>query len=1171
MINKENYLNNKRNQLETILLEDSKLFSFINQLVAKRINVEFNSKYSESYLWRHALFLSSKGSFLLKNNSKDEIGIQSVKTAAEIYENLYYTSKKYEKGYLLILSSLCYDIAGYQANAKCLIDKYHELDSNLENYYSFENHEEDVIGIYENKVLKIIQLFLQQKISMLSAEKGKIEHISETKNINYYYFFEDFLKSMDYLSKFILKGEENNYKEYINKSYENILYSGNVTLSHLLNLFNTRISLFQQRNIWDVLNRYVDTNNIIWNKYIKLLTMDIYGKNGLKPIQERISRFEFWQSQLKAINKGILLDEDSYILQMPTSAGKTFVAETMIINSLVNNPDTKCIYIAPFKSLAFEVYENFSNNLNKLGFNVSKSSGDYEIDEYEFQWMKNADILIATPEKIDLLYRIRPEFFKDISLVVIDEGHIIGNDGLRSSLFELLITKLKIKFRKNILKTRFLFISAVMSDNDSKEFSQWFSNETQNILSSPKIFGKEWEPTRKLIGYFEWNRSHTKGRIKYIDKDNNNLFLQNIIEKRKYKYYFKPTKGTRNREFPSYNYKEKKFHRGDTCVELAYKFVDEGNILIFVPTTTLAKSAANSFLRLFEYKKYTTGETIKKNFEERHSASLEMAKSWLGETHPITECLKYGIGVHHGRLSEPLRNAIEKDFRMKNLEVLIATNTIGQGLNFPIKTLIIHSLDINRQTRERINVRDFWNIAGRAGRANHETEGQIIFLNFNDYDKSIIYKYTNKNNMEFVKSQFFRIIYEYIIKGRLPEYFLDFENEIKNHVEPSLLNILVEESVETPTEEIIKEIMGFSLFNIQLSNKYLNIVNKSITKVGKNFYELDDKNLRNIYSKTGLHLESCLLISKFIKDYFDEIDDILNADDYESLLKFISELFVEIDEMNDENFIEDENIVRLFKFIISWVNGDEIDSLKSIWNDIFENEDNMHKYINDFLSYRYPWGITSFLLILSYHIDEKAEKIYQQFRTFPTNIKNLSSYIKYGLNNPLACIYKNLGINNRLTCMKLSNIYNKEFNIEKFLKWFSNITVDDLKDINLTNYEIQNVLDTSQKFNYDNKPLDFNEEIICDIKGIYYNEEFRKTYEKIEVGDLLELERDFDNEYDINSIKFRYNNEYLGFVPREIAKFIAVEIDLNDMNFEAIVLDKSSTEKFKIKTEIFIK
>lgn len=175
---------------------------------------------------------------------------------------------------------------------------------------------------------------------------------------------------------------------------------------------------------------------------------------------------------------------------MPTSTGKTFIAELAIIDYLVKYPDKKCLYIAPFRSLTYEIENNLSKELSKIGYTVSTLSGSYEVDQYQDFIINETDVLIATPEKIDLLLRLNPDFFNEVSMLVVDEGHIIGDINERSNLLEFLIMRLK----KNINDLRILFISAVMPEQNAKEFSEWLSSNKNNTIFSPKyIDDKVWQ------------------------------------------------------------------------------------------------------------------------------------------------------------------------------------------------------------------------------------------------------------------------------------------------------------------------------------------------------------------------------------------------------------------------------------------------------------------------------------------------------------------------------------------------------------------------------------------------------------------------------------------------------------------------------------------------------
>ncbi len=100
------------------------------------------------------------------------------------------------------------------------------------------------------------------------------------------------------------------------------------------------------------------------------------------------------------MEEGLLSTNHNFVVQMPTSAGKTFIAELFLLNELIKNPDKKCLYIAPFRALCSEKEDELSNYLSKLGYSVSTLSGSYEIDAFQETVLDETDILIATPEKM---------------------------------------------------------------------------------------------------------------------------------------------------------------------------------------------------------------------------------------------------------------------------------------------------------------------------------------------------------------------------------------------------------------------------------------------------------------------------------------------------------------------------------------------------------------------------------------------------------------------------------------------------------------------------------------------------------------------------------------------------------------------------------------------------
>ncbi|MCC9924449.1 virulence associated protein, partial [Streptococcus agalactiae] len=93
-------------------------------------------------------------------------------------------------------------------------------------------------------------------------------------------------------------------------------------------------------------------------------------------------------------------------------------------------------------------------------------------------------------------------------------------------------------------------------------------------------------------------------------------------------------------------------------------------------------------------------------------------------------CSQLGVFSHHSGIPMGIRIAIEYAFSKSKINNVVCTSTLAQGVNLPIKYLIISSV---YQAGDAIKVRDFQNLIGRAGRAGKYTEGTIILTEPNIY------------------------------------------------------------------------------------------------------------------------------------------------------------------------------------------------------------------------------------------------------------------------------------------------------------------------------------------------------------------------------------------------------------------------------------------------------
>ncbi|MCV9993830.1 DUF3516 domain-containing protein [Paeniglutamicibacter sp. ZC-3] len=93
----------------------------------------------------------------------------------------------------------------------------------------------------------------------------------------------------------------------------------------------------------------------------------------------------------------------------------------------------------------------------------------------------------------------------------------------------------------------------------------------------------------------------------------------------------------------------------------------------------------------------------------------------------LNRLVRHGIGVHHAGMLPKYRRLVEQLAQAGLLKVICGTDTLGVGINVPIRTVLITALSKYDGVRTRIlNAREFHQIAGRAGRAGFDTAGTVV-------------------------------------------------------------------------------------------------------------------------------------------------------------------------------------------------------------------------------------------------------------------------------------------------------------------------------------------------------------------------------------------------------------------------------------------------------------
>ena len=93
----------------------------------------------------------------------------------------------------------------------------------------------------------------------------------------------------------------------------------------------------------------------------------------------------------------------------------------------------------------------------------------------------------------------------------------------------------------------------------------------------------------------------------------------------------------------------------------------------------------------------------------------------------LARLLRNGVGVHHAGMLPRHRRLVERLTQQGALKVVSGTDTLGVGVNLPIRTVVFTRLyKFDGNSSRMLSAREFHQIAGRAGRAGYDTEGLVV-------------------------------------------------------------------------------------------------------------------------------------------------------------------------------------------------------------------------------------------------------------------------------------------------------------------------------------------------------------------------------------------------------------------------------------------------------------
>ncbi|PJI96532.1 RAD3-like DEAD/DEAH box helicase [Acidovorax sp. 69] len=417
------------------------------------------------------------------------------------------------------------------------------------------------------------------------------------------------------------------------------------------------------------------------------------------------SEIELWPSQVDAAKRVLELDRN-LVLSLPTSAGKTRIAELCILACLA--AEKRVVFVTPLRALSAQTEVSLRRTFGALGKTVSSLYGSIGVSGSDVDTLKSRDIVVSTPEKLDFALRSDPTLLDDVGLVVLDEGHMIGL-GEREVRYEAQIQRLL--RRPDAASRRIVCLSAILPEGEQlADFTAWLTSDRPEGLIK-----NSWRPTRLRFGEVDWNAKTKIAQLNIVVGDERPCVPKYVIGKR-------VSKRANAKVYPA--------SQTDLCIFTAWRLIEDGqSVLVFCPLRVSVKAFAK---RIMELTDLGLLPPIMTPPPTAIASALTVGAEWFGADHPILSCLRMGVAVHHGELPRDFRKEVERLLRDGILRLTISSPTLAQGLNLAATCLIFHG---HFRNRKAIEESEFRNVVGRAGRAYVDIEGLVLYPMFDDHLK----------------------------------------------------------------------------------------------------------------------------------------------------------------------------------------------------------------------------------------------------------------------------------------------------------------------------------------------------------------------------------------------------------------------------------------------------
>ena len=383
-----------------------------------------------------------------------------------------------------------------------------------------------------------------------------------------------------------------------------------------------------------------------------------------------------------------LCDNYNMSISAPTSAGKSFVVCAYIVSKLLKFDKYTVIYLVPSQALIDEVQTDLIKLLNDTSIPLSDVLLHNSSEYFKIDYSRgNKKILILTQERLQNLMGKQSEI--NVDLLVIDEAEKI-KDQVRGPILETIVSELLL-----------------------------IKDETQKIIISPFINNPD-----KFLDIFDIKNNALDRKTNVSSVGQNIFFVDMIDQKIKLSILVQEIDNEQrfdnNKMLINTVSLPKKMSDAEKKAWVLDYFIDPTEqTIIYCNEPRRCDEAIDAILKF---------DNVEFNVTNILKLGIKFIKDHIHEDYLLADCLKFGIGYHHGQMPYFLKDLVKSLFENKVIHQLCCTSTLLEGVNLPAKNIILYkprkAPDIPMDEFKTIK-----NLAGRAGRLRLIIMANVIALN----------------------------------------------------------------------------------------------------------------------------------------------------------------------------------------------------------------------------------------------------------------------------------------------------------------------------------------------------------------------------------------------------------------------------------------------------------